>query len=231
MSNTNNTTKATRSTLLENARKAISVYTTIIKDGKALNEQTSKAKSAMDKAVSTLNEDMLSEIYDRVLSTPNPMSAFAKTNKYSKATSKLAKDGTVVFMTAPLSMPDFFEYAKKKGTPIMDEANLTGLISALLTKIKAIASVRLNSENEAGLEVSQAKCALDKVLKAINVEGVKARKIDAEYLYVALVNRRTMDDLSNISDNQVMLVLMDVFHHQITGKKYDFPAKEKKPAK
>jgi len=220
MSNT--TTLSNRMSLKVTAEKAIANFKAISSNPKSLNEQVQSARSEMDKALAALNNDMLSEVYDRCLSKDNPVSAFALTNKYTKWTSRVDKNGCIVSTTDRLDLSLFFNYAKDKAMPIVDEHALIDSVKALSAKLEVLVAARLHKEDDCKTEKMQAKCALHKVLTAINVEGVKARPIDAEYLAIVLTKAKSMGKIDNIDPKATMRYLMDVFHVQLNNLKYDF---------
>lgn len=219
----NTTMSATRMSLKVSAEKSVKAYKDISSNGEALNKQVQSAKEAMNTAIDALNRDMLVEIYTRCLSSDNPISAFARTNKYTMYTSRLTKDGVLCNRTERLNLNSFFQYAKDQATPIVDEHALQTKLEDLTDKIMRYVAARIQKEDDTcGLELNKAKCALDKVLKAINVEGVKARNIDVKYLSTVMPKAKKMGLIDKIDTNTTSRYLMDVFHVQITGVEYDF---------
>lgn len=224
MSNTT-TMSSSRSALVIEARKAINAFVSVNSNPKSLNEEVSAARSVMDKALSTLNNDMLSEVYNRCLSSNTPVSTFALTNKYTRWTARVDKDGQVVTRSERLDLNAFFTYAKEQGKPIIESEALISLLDVLTDHLNILVDARL-SKDEHNLYINKAKCALHKLLQAINVAGVKARPIDIEYLTMALTRAKSMGVIDNINNASTTRFLMDVFHVQLTGGMYKRPEKK-----
>ena len=224
------TNTATRENLLNVAKEKARAFYAVDKE-KATAAEYLKAQEDMNEAVKAVNADMVTSVYSRVLATEHPVAELCKTYRYTSMRPHNNKGAvSLVGVDARLSLLDFLTHCNESGATLdIDTKALVSALDTLATELEK--KVRADITKEAEVGTKELKSALETVINLLNVEGVHARSKDARYLAYVATKAKRMGVLADITAENVVPFLMDIFKVQLRKEEYMFEKELPKESK
>lgn len=234
MKNTNTTTAtaANNEALRKEAQAAITAVEKLDK-----NTTTSAAMAAAiekrDKALTAYTAAVKYDLYAQCMKEDNPLRALCALGTYPKYKVK-KEDGASVLgcEDTRISMLDFLAYADESGQPIKD----AHLIKTKLDRVAEVVAAWVHGKvQDEVTRIDLPKEALSELIALCGFDSkdggkykpVHARSIDLRFIAFAVTKARGLGKLGRITAKSVTPYIMDVFHIQLTGGKYDFESSSK----
>ena len=190
------------------------------------------AADYMEKTFKAYNEQTLSNQYNEMSSLKDIFTRrqypVAYPTKDSKSGANALKS---VSRATRFNVSDFITSKEKEGTPVANGKEyldaINGLSTALMRFIQSEVSYDQNGGKKS-VPVSVPVAALTRVMSCIGIEGVIARNRDVRFLaYTVSGGSASIGSLRDVSPERVSSQLMDVYHVQMNGLKYEFETQGK----
>ena len=185
------------------------------------------ASAALSNALTALNNDMLSSLFDSYLETGVPVEALCKAHFWSRWYAKTNKKDNATTLETRRTRLDLYallDYAKEIEKPIPQDNAIRTAIAMTAHKVSDYVLSTLTREN--AMSIQEPKKALAALIELLNLDGVKARSVDMRWIVYAVTKARDLGELAAINEKSIVPYLMDVLYVQMTGKTYQFEEKK-----
>lgn len=190
---------------------------------------------AMNDAFKGYNDKTRAAAFDEMATLKDVFTRRQYSALHAQKDSK-SKGFKAVSRSVRFSTSEFINYKKEKGMTVENGDKYTTALKGLTTALMRFIQSEVTYDNNGGkksVPVSVPVAALKAVMDTIGIDNVIARNRDVRFLaFTCTGGTGTIGALRDVSSSKVEAMLMDVYHVQMNGLKYEFETqgKDDKPA-
>lgn len=233
MTNTNNNNTEERS--IFTIKTALSTYARLTLSPDAKNSELVNAKTALEQALQTYNDETLSLAYTNFDASADPLQTLARRATWDKAYPRIHKDGTteVVFRATRFDVLSYLEHVAERRADdptisIALPASLDTIKDALKKASEALSAYVLFSINHdtEGVSIKNTAATIYNYARLYNVDSLRVRPADVRYLAMVVTRAGELGEVRTIKPESVARYLLDAIHVQSIGQNYMLESKK-----